>query len=191
MLISPIFYADNVRQRESTITAKISTIFFFSNVIDLAIHPLHVAQSRFILQNRLPGFSSYQNFLHFIRLHFTQGYEIYKGCSGLVPINFVNSVMLGMTIRDPSLKAYGIASILSTLLTYPVYTAMRRFECQSDRPGMIPKRYKNIWHGLKLIANEEGVKGLYRGFVAYSAARTLENGLLWMFFTKGARKRDY
>ena len=31
---------------------------------------------------------------------------------------------------------------------------------------MIPKRYDGIKHGLKLIYWEEGVKGLYRGFMA-------------------------
>jgi hypothetical protein len=29
---------------------------------------------------------------------------------------------------------------------------------------MIPMRYGNLYHGLKLIGFEEGVKGLWRGF---------------------------
>jgi hypothetical protein len=29
---------------------------------------------------------------------------------------------------------------------------------------MIPKRYGNLFHGLKLIGFEEGLRGLWRGF---------------------------
>ena len=32
---------------------------------------------------------------------------------------------------------------------------------------MIPLRYAGVWHALKLIFHEEGLKGLYRGFFAY------------------------
>lgn len=35
---------------------------------------------------------------------------------------------------------------------------------------MIPARYLGAWHSFVLIAREEGVKGLYRGFIAYSVA---------------------
>lgn len=35
---------------------------------------------------------------------------------------------------------------------------------------MIPVRYSGVWHGFKLIMKEEGVKGLYRGFLAYIVA---------------------
>ncbi len=190
LFVSPIFYADNFRQHESTVAAKIMAIFFTSSLMDFALHPLHVAQSRFILQNRLPGFFSYKSLHHFFRLHFLQSHEIYKGCWGMLPINLVNSVFLVLTMKDTSIQTYGAASILSTLLTYPIVTAMRRYECQNSRPGMIPVRYSNIRHGLKLIANEEGVKGLYRGFAAFSAARLLENMIIWLF-VGNMTKRSY
>jgi len=32
---------------------------------------------------------------------------------------------------------------------------------------MIPKRYGGIKHGLKLILWEEGIKGLYRGYISF------------------------
>lgn len=35
---------------------------------------------------------------------------------------------------------------------------------------MIPVRYSGVWHGFKLIAKEEGIKGLYRGFLSYIVA---------------------
>jgi hypothetical protein len=48
---------------------------------------------------------------------------------------------------------------------YPLNTAFRRLTCQhTDIPGMIPLRYRGLWHALRLIPSEEGLIGLYRGF---------------------------
>jgi hypothetical protein len=33
---------------------------------------------------------------------------------------------------------------------------------------MLPIRYNGWFHAFKLIASEEGIKGLYRGFLAYA-----------------------
>lgn len=35
---------------------------------------------------------------------------------------------------------------------------------------MIPHRYEGTLHALKLITKEEGIRGLYRGFIAYAIA---------------------
>jgi hypothetical protein len=35
---------------------------------------------------------------------------------------------------------------------------------------MIPPRYTGAWHCFKLIFKEEGIRGLYRGFLAYIVA---------------------
>lgn len=190
-MITPILYADNFRQQESSTSAKISSVFFLSSLIDICLHPLHVAQSRFILQNRLPGFYSYKNFYQFFQIHYVVGSDLYKGCFGMIPINLVNSILMGLTTQDPTLKTFGISTFISTILTYPIYTAMRRYECQSSRPGMIPVRYKNIRHGLKLIATEEGIKGLYRGFSVHLAARLLEHLMVWIFLARGFRQNKH
>jgi hypothetical protein len=43
---------------------------------------------------------------------------------------------------------------------------------------MIPLRYGGAFHAFKLILNEEGVKGLYRGFYAgFLAVITITNNL--------------
>lgn len=38
---------------------------------------------------------------------------------------------------------------------------------------MLPLRYLGLIHGLGLIFREEGVKGLYRGYVAYLLSMSL------------------
>lgn len=35
---------------------------------------------------------------------------------------------------------------------------------------MIPLRYSGAWQAFKLILKEEGIKGLYRGFISYCIA---------------------
>ena len=50
-------------------------------------------------------------------------------------------------------------------MLYPLNTAFRRLVCQhSQIPGMIPIRYRGLWHALRLIGSEEGILGLYKGF---------------------------
>lgn len=53
---------------------------------------------------------------------------------------------------------------IASLLCYPFITVMRRLQCQSELPGMIPERYRNVTHCFKLMMIEEGVKGFYRGY---------------------------
>jgi len=49
-------------------------------------------------------------------------------------------------------------------------TAQRRIHCQDQIAGMLPVRYSGIWHAMKLIRQEEGVRGLYRGYCAFLPA---------------------
>jgi len=66
--------------------------------------------------------------------------------------------------KDNIVKGLWIGHNLGSLLTYPLLTIMRRLQCQVELPGMIPLRYGGITHCFKLMMNEEGVTGLYRGF---------------------------
>lgn len=59
------------------------------------------------------------------------------------------------------------AQSLSQTLAYPFMTIMRRLQCQDKLPGMIPLRYAGWKHAFKLILQEEGIKGLYRGYLAF------------------------
>lgn len=46
---------------------------------DIIFHPLQVAQSRFILQNRLPNFFIYKSFFHFLKKLSKKPKELYSG----------------------------------------------------------------------------------------------------------------
>lgn len=49
----------------------------------------------------------------------------------------------------------------------------------TEIPGMIPVRYKSIWHGVRLIFSEEGIFGLYKGFGLYQVSLLAKLGLLY------------
>ena len=61
-----------------------------------------------------------------------------------------------------------VSGTVSHIFQYPFITIMRRLHCQDELPGMIPRRYEGWFHALKLIIKEEGVRGIYRGFMAYA-----------------------
>ena len=62
-------------------------------------------------------------------------------------------------------------------VAYPFLTIQRRLECQSsDKPGMIPSRYEGAVHAAGLIWREEGIRGLYRGYIPYMIA----TGIYWI-----------
>ena len=59
------------------------------------------------------------------------------------------------------------------ILFYILLNVFFNFTNKSSLPGMIPLRYGGVWHCFKLILNEEGIKGIYRGFFAYILAVNL------------------
>jgi len=70
-----------------------------------------------------------------------------------------------------NIYTYLIQNLVFHSLAYPILTIQRRLECQTTaRAGMLPLRYMGIVHCLGLMWREEGVKGLYRGYLAYLVA---------------------
>lgn len=65
---------------------------------------------------------------------------------------------------DNLLQGLWVGHNLGIFMTYPLLTIMRRLQCQVALPGMIPLRYAGVTHCFMLMANEEGLKGLFRGF---------------------------
>ena len=59
--------------------------FLLTTAIDLALHPLHVAEARFIMQNRSPNFAVYKGLREFVS---KSGFEVFRGISLHIPRNF-------------------------------------------------------------------------------------------------------
>lgn len=135
---------------------------------DIMFQPLRTVQSRFILQNRLKNFMVYPTAVDaFVRKHGLT--ENFKGWQVNIPLNLLRGINIAVNFTSsnqiyPILAQYTIGN----LLCYPLMTVQRRLECQTSLPGMIPIRYRGLFHGLRLIMSEEGIKGLYRGFIGFS-----------------------
>ena len=97
--------------------------------------------------------------------------EFFKGASGHI---YKNLFVLAATLTTLPMKREEIRIVsnvfLGMIISYPWITAIRRLHCQSKLPGMIPLRYRGPLHCINLMFQEEGIKGLYRGFMAYFIA---------------------
>lgn len=147
--------------------------------IDILLHPLELFQSRFILQNRLPNFRTYRSLRKIFIAQFYKNNNYYVGWRAHLPKNIImGATYINLVPGNPVLSIL-LANYIGFTLTYPLMTAMRRVMCQAKDPGMIPIRYEGVWHGLRLIFQEEGIRGLYRGFAGYSVvnAATILIGL--------------
>ena len=135
-------------------------VFTFTDTI---CHPAFLVETRYVLQNRLPQFQVYTNFL---KVRFRQFHEVWVGAYNHFFRNFL--LISGMYIFKSTLfpENYTMCYLGGQIFSYPVLTAMRRLVCQtSEVPGMLPLRYLNLLHALALIKKEEGIfRGLYRGF---------------------------
>lgn len=161
-------------------------------LIDIATYPVMLIQSRFILQNRLPEFSTYKGIKTFVSKHKLRlRKESTKGIFSQVPINIILSFCnyLNLFASNPEKNNFFILN-LASFISYPFTTVMRRLQCQGEIAGMIPPRYKGMWHGMNLMLIEEGLKGLWRG---YPLAALILNVQLYFFnnFLRKEKKKFY
>ena len=97
--------------------------------------------------------------------------EFLRGITAHVPRNFILALTGFNYFSSVNLWTYLLQNLAFHSLAYPILTAQRRVECQSaTRAGMLPLRYLGPLHALGLIYREEGMKGLYRGYLAYLLA---------------------
>ena len=154
--------------------------FSFMTLVDICTYPILLIQSRFILQNRLPEFSTYKSFRHFLSKHKLRiKSECTKGIFSQIPLNIIlsSSIFLNLFASNPVKNNFYTLN-LASFISYPFTTVMRRLQCQGEIAGMIPPRYKGMWHGMNLMFIEEGLKGLWRG---YPLAVIILNAQLYFF----------
>ena len=84
--------------------------------------------------------------------------------------------------RENPIDGFILSTLIANTLCYPLLTVMRRLQCQSKFPGMIPLRYSGGFHCFKLILNEEGLLGIYKGYLAF---------IIQVFNTYKYKERDY
>lgn len=158
--------------------------FTLSTIIDMIVHPLHVAQSRMILMDARKEFRVYKNAKQLMKSGYGKRNFMF-GAFGNIPLNIFS---LGLLMENKTI-AY-VSGLTNTFLVYPIITCMRRVECQVNDPGMIHKRYEGVIHALKLIFKEEGARGLYRGFGAYLLHQYLIAQAIMLFVnTNGINKK--
>ncbi len=161
------YYTERNKDKEMNFYLKASFLFAINSVIDIAIHPLHFAQSRFILQNRNRNNATYQSMRHFVASHRSNWRDAYKGCMNHIPINLLLSLTQVLMMENRPYESILVNIICSTVLVYPFLTVMRKMECSSVRMGMLPTEYTSIQKTFEAIYRENGVRGFYRGIIGF------------------------
>jgi len=82
-------------------------------------------------------------------------------------------------LTERPFEGYLLSNFIAQTLAYPLTTVLRRLHCQDNKPGMLQYKYTGLLNGLKTIAKEEGVKGLFRGYLAFT---TIVNYLNRIYF---------
>lgn len=152
-----------------------------SLVAAMLLHPLHVAEARLVLQNRLPNFQTYPRIMNMFLDFFMNksGGGVANGLPGwfvIVPLwTLGHASLLGV----PTPGTVALQTLVFHGAAYPFLTAMRRMEAQvSDKAGMLHGRYANYPSCLYHTFAEEGFKGLYRGFPLYLVAVIISSAVV-------------
>lgn len=144
--------------------------FFVTNLfVDLIIHPLHLAQSRFLLQNRFKNCALYQSFFDFFRSFRNRKMMIFNGWEGNIAINFFLSLNFCLVKESMPYESIALNFMTSTFILYPFLTIIRRRECVAKERGMIYGDLPKFGEHVKMIYQFEGLKSFYRGFGGFFA----------------------
>lgn len=92
----------------------------------LFLHPLHFAESRFVLNNRLPNFSAYKS-LYSLGMACTT--QITRGASVHVPRSFVMAFSGFNYFSSTNMQTFIATQLAFHSLAYPLLTVQRRLEC--------------------------------------------------------------
>lgn len=161
---------------EETFLSNRYNAFLVITALEFFLQPFRMCQSRKIMMSTHRDQRVYHGIIHMIysmTLPFSEGWKGFiKGSTARIPYIFGMGFMLNKREDQYFLPLCG----LTLLICYPFEVIGRRLECQHAKPGFIPTRYKNAFHGVRLIFAEEGVRGAYRGFslfIFFQAVRFL------------------
>ncbi|PRP82282.1 hypothetical protein PROFUN_06294 [Planoprotostelium fungivorum] len=140
---------------------------------------------------------------YFVSSHFSKNQApnprgLYRGFStvtlGILPVQFISCVTLEFvrahlpSTRGPAstnawtnLAAGATASLVSSFIVVPVDVISQRIMIQGQ-PG-VPDRYKNGIDGLRTILRQDGLRGLYRGYLATLVSHAPSNAIFWCTYT--------
>jgi hypothetical protein len=108
---------------------------------DMIFQPLHNLQTRFIMQKNYPNYRVYGGILNALSKHRSNIRELYQGASVFIPVNMIRIAMVtlfGMDTQQGMLMQF----FTSHLLMFPLLTAQRRLEVQSNWVNtMAPRKY--------------------------------------------------
>lgn len=163
----PLIILDSKRVTEIPFFAKFSYFFATNLLIDLVIHPLHLGETRFVLQNRLERLALYQSIPHFFRSFRGQWRRMWQGWEATVPLNLTIALAYGLANEKRPYESIALSLASSNLIAYPLYTLMRRREAISDQRGMVARPLPAFRDHVSEIWQTEGYRGFYRGFIGY------------------------
>ena len=168
LFIFPIIYSDMLNQTKISDFTKILSIFTTKMIIDCIFHPLHLLESRFILQDARYDLKFYKNLKHLSNK--IDRRQLFQGWRINFPINLVSILNFNLYIKKDNLTMNSIFQFFTNnIILYPLITVRRRLDCQDyNAASMLRPRYEGVRHCLKLMFYEEGFKGLYRGFGAFN-----------------------
>ncbi|KAF0903347.1 hypothetical protein E2562_026787 [Oryza meyeriana var. granulata] len=86
-------------------------------------------------------------------------FSVYNHLKGLLHSQDDNSGELSV---QSNILAASCAGIATAIATNPLWVVKTRLQTQGMRPGVVP--YTSIWSALQRIAEEEGIRGLYRWY---------------------------
>lgn len=145
-----------------------------SCAVDMILQPLHVAESRFIMQNRRSNFAAYSSLLNYFRT--TPLTDLMRANLIHLPRNFLVALQ-GLRITDQiSMASYYGQVVISQTLAYPFLTVQRQKECLTGSDRLRGRGFTSLaelgssssfFALARRIFSEEGIKGFYRGYLTY------------------------
>ena len=160
----PLVMYESQRLTELTFLNKFTFLFFTNSLIDLVLHPLHFAQSRFQLQCGHFHTVCYTSLSKCFKSFKGKRLLMFKGWECNLPINLILASNYSFMSSNKPYESLLVNLFASTAAVYPFYTLMKRRQCMSNERGMLRGQVQDWYTHVCNLWKNEGIKGYYRGF---------------------------